>query len=145
MNLLISACLMGIRCRYDGGTQRLDCLDELMQKHVLIPVCPEVYGGLSTPREPSEIAGACVLSRTGEDVTRAFETGAREAARLAELCGCTCALLKERSPSCGCGRIYDGTFSGRTVDGDGLTAAALKRQGVRVLGESHARELLEEE
>lgn len=144
MNLMISACLMGIRCRYDGGAQRLDCLDELLEKHVLIPVCPEVMGGLSTPREPCEIARGRVISRVGADVTTAFRAGAQEAARLAKACGCTCALLKERSPSCGCGKVYDGTFSGTLTDGDGLCAAALKRQGMRVLGESRARELFME-
>lgn len=143
MNLLISACLMGIRCRYDGGTQKLDCLEELLQRHVLIPVCPEVMGGLPTPREPSEIVGGRVMSRDGRDVTEAFQRGAEEAARLAKACGCRCALLKERSPSCGCGRIYDGTFSGQKCDGNGLAAAALLEMGVRVIGESRARELLE--
>ncbi len=142
MNLLISACLMGVRCRYDGGTQRLDCLDELMARHVLVPVCPEVLGGLPTPREPSEIVGERVLARTGEDVTAAFAQGAEEAVRIARLSGCTCALLKERSPSCGCGEVYDGTFSGGKRPGDGMTARRLMEAGVRVIGESQAKELL---
>ncbi len=142
MNLLISACLMGVRCRYDGGTQRLDCLDALMARHVLVPVCPEVLGGLPTPREPSEIVGERVLARTGEDVTAAFAQGAEEAVRIARLSGCTCALLKERSPSCGCGEVYDGTFSGGKRPGDGMTARRLMEAGVRVIGESQAKELL---
>lgn len=143
MNLLISACLMGVRCRYDGGTNRLECLDELLERHVLIPVCPEVMGGLSTPREPSEIVEGRVMTRDGRDVTEAFQRGAEEAVRLAKLCGCPCALLKERSPSCGCGTIYDGTFGGQKCDGNGLAAAALLREGVRVIGESKVDELLE--
>ncbi len=145
MNLLISACLMGVRCRYDGGTQKIACLDELLKRHVLIPICPEVMGGLSTPREPSEIVEGRVMTRDGRDVTEAFQRGAEEAVRLAKLCGCSCALLKERSPSCGRGMIYDGTFSGQKREGDGLTAAALLREGVRVIGESQAGELLETE
>ena len=93
MNVLVSACLMGFRCRYDGGTQRLACLDALRERHVLIPVCPEVMGGLPTPREPSEIRDGRVVSRDGRDVTEAFRRGAREAEKIARTCGCGCALL----------------------------------------------------
>lgn len=142
MNVLVSACLMGFRCRYDGGTQRLACLDALRERHVLIPVCPEVMGGLPTPREPSEIRDGRVVSRDGRDVTEAFRRGAREAERIARSCGCGCALLKERSPSCGLGKVYDGTFSGTLTDGDGLCARLLADRGLRVIGESRAEELL---
>ena len=145
MNVLVSACLMGFRCRYDGGTQRLDCLDELRKRHVLIPVCPEVMGGLPTPREPSEVRDGRVVSRDGRDVTEAFWRGAQEAEKIARACGCECALLKERSPSCGLGRIYDGTFTGTLTDGDGLCARLLSERGVRVIGESKAQELLKTE
>ena len=131
MNVLVSACLMGFRCRYDGGAQRLECLDDLRERHVLIPVCPEVMGGLPTPREPSEIRDGRVVSRDGQDVTQA--------------CGCGCALLKERSPSCGLGRVYDGTFTGTLTDGDGLCARLLARRGLRVIGESQVEELLKTE
>ena len=142
MNVLVSACLMGFRCRYDGGTQRLACLDALRERHVLIPVCPEVMGGLPTPREPSEIRDGRVVSRDGRDVTEAFRRGAREAEKIARTCGCGCALLKERSPSCGLGNVYDGTFSGTLTDGDGLCARLLADCGLRVIGESRAEELL---
>ena len=142
MNVLVSACLMGFRCRYDGDTQRLACLDALRERHVLIPVCPEVMGGLPTPREPSEIRDGRVVSRDGRDVTEAFRRGAREAEKIARTCGCGCALLKERSPSCGLGKIYDGTFSGTLADGDGLCARLLADCGLRVIGESRAEELL---
>lgn len=142
MNVLVSACLMGFRCRYDGGTQRLACLDDLRERHVLIPVCPEVMGGLPTPREPSEIRDGRVVSRDGRDVTEAFRRGAREAEKIARTCGCGCALLKERSPSCGLGKVYDGTFSGTLTDGDGLCARLLADCGLRVIGESRAEELL---
>lgn len=142
MNVLVSACLMGFRCRYDGGTQRLACLDALRERHVLIPVCPEVMGGLPTPREPSEIRDGRVVSRDGRDVTEAFRRGAWEAEKIARTCGCGCALLKERSPSCGLGKVYDGTFSGTLTDGDGLCARLLADCGLRVIGESRAEELL---
>lgn len=145
MNVLVSACLMGFRCRYDGGAQRLDCLDALRERHVLVPVCPEVMGGLPTPREPSEIRSGRVVTRDGRDVTEAFARGAREAERIALACGCRCALLKERSPSCGLGRVYDGTFTGTLTRGDGLCARLLSQRGLRVLGESQAEELLKSE
>ena len=132
---------MGFGCRYDGGVRRLSCLDALGERHVLIPVCPEVMGGLPTPRPPSEIRDGRVITRDGRDVTQAFLRGA-EAARLAQACGCGCALLKERSPSCGLGQVYDGTFTGTLTDGDGLCARLLVGRGLRVIGESQAEELL---
>lgn len=133
---------MGFGCRYDGGVRRLSCLDALGERHVLIPVCPEVMGGLPTPRPPSEIRDGRVITRDGRDVTQAFLRGAQEAARLARACGCGCALLKERSPSCGLGQVYDGTFTGTLTDGDGLCARLLVGRGLRVIGESQAEELL---
>ena len=142
MNLLISACLLGIRCRYDGGRKPLERLDELTEKHVLIPVCPEVVGGLPTPRVPAERIGDKVIAKDGRDVTAAYEQGAQEALRLAQMTGCTHALLKERSPSCGCGVIYDGSFTGGLCKGDGMCAALLKQHGIEVLGESRVDELL---
>lgn len=142
MNLLISACLLGIRCRYDGQSKPLDCLKALQRSHVLIPVCPEVLGGLPTPRVPAERQGERVMTRDGRDVTAAYRQGAEEALRLARMAGCECALLKERSPSCGSGKIYDGSFTGRLCAGDGVCAALLKENGVKVLGESRVQELL---
>lgn len=144
MNLLISACLMGVRCRYDGGKKPLDCLERLIDKHVLIPVCPEVLGGLPTPRVPAERIGDKVITKDDRDVTANYQQGAEEALRLAKMAGCTHALLKERSPSCGCGMIYDGTFSGGLCKGDGVCGALLKANGIQVLGESRVQELLEE-
>lgn len=144
MNLLISACLMGVRCRYDGGKKPLDRLEQLIDKHVLIPVCPEVLGGLPTPRVPAERIGDKVVTKDGRDVTANYQQGAEEALRLARMAGCTHALLKERSPSCGCGVIYDGTFSGGLCKGDGVCGALLKANGIEVLGESRVQELLEE-
>ena len=141
MNVLISACLLGIRCRYNG-TDKLDPrIAKLMEKHHLVPVCPEIYGGLSTPREPSERVGDRVLSKAKQDVTAEFARGAQETLALARLYGCKYAVLKERSPSCGFGEIYDGTFSGALIPGSGVAAELLSVHGVTVLGESRMEEL----
>lgn len=144
MNVLISACLLGIRCRYDGQSKPLGCLEALQRSHVLVPVCPEVLGGLPTPRVPAERQGERVITRDGRDVTDAYRQGAEEALRLAHMADCACALLKERSPSCGSGQIYDGSFTGGLCEGDGVCAALLKAHGVKVLGERRAEELLKE-
>jgi uncharacterized protein YbbK (DUF523 family) len=140
MNILVSACLLGVRCRYDGAAKHDARIERLMEKHHVIPVCPEIYGGLSTPREPSERIGDKVMGKNGHDVTEAFQKGAEEALALAKLFHCRYAILKERSPSCGHGRIYDGTFSGTLVDGSGVTAELLEKNGVTVLGESQIEE-----
>ena len=142
MNLLISACLMGVKCRYDGKTKPLPCLKQLMDEYTLIPVCPEVLGGLPTPRVPAERIGDKVITQDGRDVTRNYEQGAQEALRMAQMTGCTTALLRERSPSCGSGVIYDGSFSGGLCPGDGVCGALLKQNGIHVLGESRVHELL---
>ena len=103
--ILISACLLGVRCRYDGGSKPQEPILRLMEKYTLIPVCPEQLGGLPTPRLPSERIGAQVVMKDGTDVTAAYRRGAEEALRLARLFGCRRAVLKERSPSCGSGTI----------------------------------------
>ena len=141
--LLISECLLGVNCRYDGGGKAIPELAELMARAELIPVCPEILGGLPTPRVPSERVGSRVIAREGADVTDAFRRGAREAAKLAELFGAKLALLKERSPSCGSGTIYDGSFTGGLKPGNGVTAELLKERGIAVYGESRVGELIE--
>ncbi len=133
--ILVSACLLGLRCRYDGGEKADACVLALGKRRALAPVCPEQLGGLPTPRPPSERTGERVVTKDGADVTAAFCRGAEESLRLARALGCREAVLKARSPSCGCGTIYDGTFTGRCVIGDGVTAALLKANGVRVLTE----------
>lgn len=135
---LISACLLGIDCKYDGGNNRLpdEKLTRLKTEYELIPVCPEAYGGLTTPRAPSERLDGGVVSKTGRDVTAEFQKGAEAALRLAQLFEAETAILKENSPSCGCGTIYDGTFSGTLVPGDGVTTELLKAHGITVIGES---------
>ncbi len=140
--LLVSACLMGVDCRYDGGGKRLEGLDLLMAACRVVPVCPEQLGGLPTPRVPSERAGRRVLNREGADVTLAFLRGAEQACRLARLYGARLALLKARSPSCGQGEVYDGSFTGRLVPGQGVTAQALADMGVAVYNEEQIDALL---
>ncbi|MBS7607686.1 MAG: DUF523 domain-containing protein [Candidatus Bathyarchaeia archaeon] len=132
---LCSACLLGIKCRYDGKDCRNEKVVELLKIELLIPVCPEQLGGLPTPREPAEIVGGKVLTKSGRDVTENFIRGARETLKIVKLLGVKEAVLKQGSPSCGCGRIYNGTFSGKTVEGDGITAALLKKHGIKVITE----------
>lgn len=142
MNILISACLMGINCRYNGESEIVKELEELKNKYNLIPVCPEIYGGLKTPRNPAERVNDKVLTNNGEDVTANYAKGAEEILKLAKFYDCKYAILKERSPSCGFGRIYDGTFSKTTIDGNGVTADLLVKNGVKIIGESKIQELL---
>ena len=144
MNILVSACLLGVSCRYDGRSVPCRAIVEAAAKGVrLIPFCPEIYGGLPTPRTPSERRGDLVLSKDGRDVTEQYRRGAQEALRLCRLFDCRAAVLKEKSPSCGSGRIYDGTFSGTLTDGDGVTAALLKENGIAVIGEMRAAAFFE--
>ncbi len=136
--VIISACLLGLDCRYDGGNNRLpeEKLKMLTEKYELIPVCPECYGGLTTPRTPSERLGDRVVSKAGADVTVQFQKGAQAALYLARLCGARLAILKANSPSCGSGTVYDGTFTGTLVSGDGVAAELLKADGIRVINEN---------
>ncbi len=148
MHILVSACLLGESCRYDGGSKPCATVRALADAgHALHPVCPEVDGGLPTPREPCEIVvddegSARVLSAGGRDCTRAYEAGARHAVEVAREQGCELAILKSKSPSCGSGCIYDGSFSGTLRPGWGVAAAALRDVGVRVLDEKHVANAL---
>lgn len=139
---LVSACLLGVNCNFEAKNwSRKDLLEEFAKGN-LFPVCPEVLGGLTVPRVPAEIQNgdgndvldgkARMLNMDGVDVTSQFVKGAQEALRIAKSVGATEALLTERSPSCGCGKIFDGTFSDKLLDGDGVTAALLKRNGIKV-------------
>ena len=139
--LLVSACLLGLACRYDGKEKEID-LSELAEKYEIVPFCPEIYGGLATPREGAEIVGERVLTKDGRDVTREYEKGAREAVKLVLTLGIKKALLKERSPSCGTGEIYDGTFENALKKGFGITAARLSENGVELFGESEIGKIL---
>lgn len=132
---LVSACLAGVRCRYDGGATPHPEIMRLAHEGLVVPVCPEVLGGLPVPREPVELRGGRALTPTGADCTEALHAGALKALALGLDKGCSRAVLKSRSPSCGSGRIYDGCFQRRLVSGDGVFAALLKARGFEVLSE----------
>lgn len=141
--LLISACLLGRNCKYNGGNNYTPLVEALKARYDLVPVCPECFGGLPIPHEPSERVGDKVLSKSGEDVTEPFRRGAEKTLAAAIQQGVTRAVLKERSPSCGSGSIYDGTFTGTVVPGNGVAAELLLSRGVVIYGESRIGELLE--
>jgi uncharacterized protein YbbK (DUF523 family) len=138
---LISACLAGVNCRYNGGNNQCDWVKQFMKDKDCLLVCPEEMGGLSTPRPPSERIGSKVISKDGQDVTDNFLTGAEKSIQKAEETAAELeqeiklAILKAKSPSCGCGKIYDGTFSGVLIDGDGMLTAMLKEKGIPVITE----------
>ncbi len=142
--VLVSACLLGQSCRYDGKSKSYEGMDQLLEYCHVVPVCPEIMGGLPTPRTPAERREGKVMNRDGSDVTEQYRRGAEETLRLAKLFRCDTALLKERSPSCGSGEIYDGTFTASLRPGDGVTAELLKENGIRVIGESALGEFLKE-
>ncbi len=147
MKILVSACLLGIGCRYDGGNKVQKKWVEALKNHEWVPVCPEQLGGLTTPRPPSEIVSETpvrVQANTGADVTGAFTKGAAESLALATLLGATCAVLKEGSPSCGVNRIYDGTFKNLKVPGQGLTARVLKEAGLTLYSEEELERFLKD-
>ena len=130
---ICSACLLGVICRYDGKSKPNEKVINLIGKEVLIPVCPEQLGGLATPREGVELKGKMAITKLGKDVTKNFTKGAEQVLNIAETLGIKEVILKQRSPSCGCGQIYDGTFSGKIIKGDGITAALLKKNGIKVV------------
>lgn len=141
MKLLVSACLLGINCRYCGTGCKNELVCSLAEHHQLIPVCPEQLGGMSTPRIPSEIVSERVINQIGEDVTNAFQKGAEETLRIAKLLDCSAAVLKSRSPSCGYGEIYDGSFNGTKIAGNGVTAELLFQNGFAIYNEDNCNAL----
>ena len=140
--LLISGCLLGQNCKYDGGNNYITKVNELKKKYILVSICPESDGGLSTPREPSEIRNGRVYSKSGLDVTTNFQNGALKALAKAKSEGITKALLKEGSPSCGKSLIYDGTFTGNKIIGSGITAQLLMASGIKIYNENEIDKLL---
>lgn len=140
--VLVSACLLGMNCRYDGRGKELPGLKKLCERVDFVPFCPEQMGGLSTPRPPAERQGERVCTKEGKDVTAAYEKGAEMGVELARTLRCGCALLKTKSPACGVGEIYDGTFSGTLVAGEGLAAQKLREAGVVLFREDQLFELL---
>jgi uncharacterized protein YbbK (DUF523 family) len=152
--ILISACLVGFDVKYDGSNNFNEVISEWFATKKAIPVCPEVLGGLSTPRDPAEIVGgdgndvldgkAKVITKYGKDVTDAFLKGAHETLNIALETGATTVILKERSPSCGGTMIYGGEFNGQKKAGHGVTAALLKKNGIKVFSEENIHEHLAE-
>lgn len=142
---LVSACLAGINCMWNGKSKPCQEVINLVKQGKAIPVCPEQLGGLKTPRIPQEIQGGTgkdvldgkckVMNKNREDVTQQFIKGAEETLKIAELAGAKEFIAKSKSPSCGCGVTYDGTFSGTLIKGDGVTVAFLKRKGINVVTE----------
>jgi len=141
--VLISACLAGINCKFNGENNLLDSgiLDEISKKYHLLFVCPEVFGGLGTPREPAEMKDGLVVTKTAKDVSENFKFGAEICLKIAKLNGCKKAILKARSPSCGSGQIYDGSFSKKLIFGDGVAAKLLKENGILVFSEDEIGQL----
>lgn len=136
MKIAVSACLLGENCKYNGGNNKNEEVLALAKEHTLVAICPECFAGLPIPRVPSEIKGDKVFSKNGDDLTKQFFDGAEKALYVAEENACELAILKERSPSCGFGKIYDGSFSGKIIDGNGITAQLFYDNGIRIIGES---------
>lgn len=141
---IVSACFLGVNCRYNGVVKPCQKIIDLCKNEDVIPLCPEQLGGLPTPREPSETSGdgldilsgkAKIVTKTGKDVTQNFINGAEEVLKLAKLFDVKEVILRQKSPSCGCGKIFDGTFSDKLIKGDGVTSALLKRNGIKVITE----------
>ncbi|MHB8916745.1 MAG: 2-thiouracil desulfurase family protein [Desulfocucumaceae bacterium] len=151
--ILVSACLAGILCKYNGTYNNDEVIIQLVEKGLAVPICPELLGGAGVPREPNEIVGgdghlvldgkARVMSASGLDCTGLFIRGAEKVLEVAEKHKVEAAVLKERSPSCGSSLIYDGTFSGRKIQGCGVAAAMLQRAGIKVYSEDNFRGELE--
>jgi len=131
--ILVSACLLGVNCKYTGGNNQSNEVDEFLKDYEVIPICPEIMGGLPTPRCPAEKVGDKVLTAEGKDVTEQYIKGAKECLFLAQKYGVKKALLKRRSPSCGYGEIYDGTFNHIRTNGNGVTADLFEKNGIEII------------
>ena len=131
--ILISACLIGLNCKYNGGNNENSKLVELMKEKDLVPICPEQLGGLKTPRVSAERKQEKVITKEGVDVTKEYQKGAEEVLKLAKKLNIKKAILKSRSPSCGIDEIYDGTFSHTLIKRDGVAAELLKKNGIEVI------------
>ncbi|MED1738516.1 DUF523 domain-containing protein [Bacillus swezeyi] len=149
--ILVSSCLAGVECRYNGTHSYVEKINRLVEENKAMIVCPELLGGFQTPREPAEISGgtgedvlngdAVIMTTSGENVTDLYLKGAYKTLELARQIQADTVVLKENSPSCGSSRIYDGSFSSRKIAGNGITAALLKREGFRVVSEHQIDEL----
>lgn len=141
-NIAVSACLLGVPCRYDGRSKPCEKVIALKEKYNVIPICPETLGGLPTPRVPAEITGNKVVRRDGIDVTTEYQKGAASALDICKENAVCAAVLKERSPACGKGAVYDGNFNGTLTVGNGVAANKLIENGIAVFGESEIDEML---
>lgn len=137
MKIAVSACLLGINYKYNGGNNYSEKLEKILEKHEIIPICPEVLGGLPIPRDPSEIVNGEVLTNKGKSVDKEFRNGAKKALKIVKESGAELVVLQSRSPSCGLGKIYDGSFTGRLVDGDGVFVKLLKDEGIKAIDVSN--------
>ena len=133
MKILVSACLLGENCKYNGKNNYSERVAAYVAGHEVIQVCPEVLGGLTIPRDPSEIVDGVVTNCKGVSVDRQFRTGAEEALRIAKENAIDLAILQSRSPSCGAKKVYDGTFTGKLIPGQGVFAGLLRENGFRVM------------
>ena len=133
MKIAVSACLLGENCKYNGGNNFSEKVAKYVEGHEVIPVCPEVLGGLPTPRTPAEIVDGIVTRKDGVSVDSEFRTGAQKALDIVFANQVELVILQSRSPSCGVNAIYDGTFSGKTIPGQGVFASLLEKNGIRVL------------
>lgn len=133
--ILVSACLLGINCKYNGKNNKNNKVIEYIKDKYVIPICPEDFGGLSTPRIPSEINNNKVINKDGINVTDNFNNGAYKVLEIAKSLNIKKAILKQKSPSCGCGKIYDGTFKNNIINGDGITTKLLKENNIEVITE----------
>ncbi len=136
MKILVSKCLTGCPCRYDGKSCENKKVTEFLTNHQVFAVCPEQDGGLSTPRSPAEIIGDKIIAKNGNDVTKEYTLGAKKALQVAKDNNVDLCLLKAKSPSCGKGMIYDGTFSGNLIQGNGVTCKLLQENGFKVISEN---------
>ncbi|MFH1588998.1 MAG: DUF523 domain-containing protein [archaeon] len=132
---IVSACMAGIKCNYRGEASPCKKVIELVKQGKAIPVCPEQLAGFLAPRESAEIVNGKILLKDGTDLTKEFQEGAKKALEIAQQNNCNEAILQSRSPSCGSGKIYDGNFSGKLIDGDGVFAKLLKKNGIKVFTE----------
>ena len=142
--ILISACLLGDNVKYNGGNNYDERIEKLKEYYDIVPICPEMFGGLTTPRIPSEIKGDSIINKEGKDVTFEFNKGAHKVINIVNFCHCKKAILMDRSPSCGIHKVYNGKFNGTLIDGMGYTAKLLKSKGIELYTIDEIDELLEE-
>lgn len=140
--ILISACLVGDKVRYDGHGNYTPKTKDLLEKYELVPFCPEVEGGLKTPRKPAEKVNGRIINTDKKDVTKYYERGAELALNICKYLNIKIAVLKENSPSCGVSKIHDGTFSGKKIEGSGTTTELLRSHGIKVISEEEIDSIL---